>query len=106
MKDMKGMTNNTIQYGDRIFARLTMSGRTLVEFMINCVADNSELMAELFRITKGVRGLAKLYIRNQSQGWAEERAVLLYPDSPQPKPVIARSEPAHSPKMHFPWETH
>lgn len=81
---MNRMRNNNINLGDRVFARLTLGGRTIVEFMINCVNNTEELMAELYRITKGIRGLAKLYIRNQSKGWAEERAVMLYADSPAP----------------------
>ncbi len=66
-----------IRIGDRIFARLTMGGRTIVEFMVNRVGDMSELFRELRRAVPGVRGLAKLYVRNQSQGWAFEKAVLM-----------------------------
>ncbi len=66
-----------IRIGDRIFARLTMGGRTIVEFMVNRVGDMGELFRELRRAVPGVRGLAKLYVRNQSQGWAFEKAVLM-----------------------------
>ena len=67
-----------MEYGDRIFARLTMGRRTVVEFMVNRVGDMGELVGELRRIVAGVRGLATLYVRNQSRGWSEERPVMLY----------------------------
>lgn len=70
--------NQNIEYGDRIFARLTMGHRTLADFMINTVADFTELLTELRRLTKGIRGLATLHIRNQSKGWCSQRPLMLY----------------------------
>lgn len=74
---------NKIEYGDKIFARLTMGQRTIVEFMINRVADMTELLAELRRSTAGIRGLATLHIRNQSKGWSAERPLMLYANPSQ-----------------------
>ena len=70
-------TEKMISVGDRIFARLTMRGKTLVEFMVNKISDMNELFQELRRVLPGVRGLAKLYVRNQSQGWAFEKAIMI-----------------------------
>ena len=68
-----------ICYGDRLFARLVMHGRTVVEFMVNSINDLSELWGELRRHCRGIRGLAKLYLRNASRGWSMERPMMLYP---------------------------
>ncbi|MBD5355626.1 MAG: hypothetical protein HDR88_01270 [Bacteroides sp.] len=68
---------NKIEFGDTIFARLTMGGRTVVEFMINRVADMTELLGELRDVTRGLRGLATLYIRNKSRGWSQQRPLML-----------------------------
>lgn len=81
---MKRM-NHKIEYGDKIFARLTIGQRIITEFMINRVADLSELIAEMRYVTRGIRGLATLHIRNQSKGWSAERPLMLYtPRIPQP----------------------
>lgn len=107
-----------IEYGDRIFARLTMKGRTVVEFMINQVADMTQLIGELRHLTYGVYGLASLYIRNQTKGWSEERPLMLYSPERPSNPLFTPSghvaaTPSYSPfsvspapHMAFPWETH
>lgn len=73
-------TDRPISYGDRLFARLVMHGRTVVEVMVNSVSDLSELWGELRRQCRGMRGLAKLYLRNASRGWSMERHLMFYPD--------------------------
>lgn len=72
--------NRPICYGDRLFARLVMHGRTVVEFMVNSVNDLSELWGELRRQCRGISGLARLYLRNASRGWSMEKPLMLYPD--------------------------
>lgn len=69
-----------ISYGDKLFARIVMHGRTIVELMVNSVNDLTELWGELRRQARGACGLAKLYLRNMSQGWSIERPLMLYPD--------------------------
>ena len=107
-----------IDYGDKIFARLMMNGRTVVEFMINRVSDMTELIGELRHMTYGAKGLAKLYIRNQTKGWSQERPLMLYsPDfgrqtsrmglqtvASSASPFGMAVEPVR--RMAFPWETH
>lgn len=70
-----------ISLGDRIFARLVLRGKTLVEFMINSVGDFTELLVVLRRHCRGTRGLARLYLRNMSRGWSLERPMMLYDES-------------------------
>lgn len=94
-KDTNKM-NKRINKGDRIFARLTMGARTIVEFVIDKVESMTDLLIEVHRKTSGIRGLCKLYVRNQSKGWAQERPLMLYGAS-------GSTRPTHMP---FPWETH
>ena len=77
MKIMKKL-NHKIEYGDRIFARLTMGQRTIIEFIADRVSDLSELLAQLRHLTRGLRGLATLHLRNQSKGWSAQRPIMLY----------------------------
>ena len=80
MMGSNGMTIDTereIMMGDRVFARLVMGGRTIVEFMMNRIGSIDDLFVELRQMTRGLRGLAKLIIRNQSRGWGMERKLML-----------------------------
>ena len=70
-------TEREIMMGDRVFARLVMGGRTIVEFMMNRIGSIDDLFVELRQMTRGLRGLAKLIIRNQSRGWGMERKLML-----------------------------
>lgn len=72
------MDRYKIEKGDRIFARLTMGGRTLVEIMLNGIGSVSEVISELRRMCGEVRGLAKLYIRNHSRGWSFDKGLMVY----------------------------
>ncbi len=109
------MRNRIIRKGDRIFARLTMGARTVIEFMIDQVESMTDLLIEVHRATAGVRGLCKLYVRNQSRGWAQERPVMLYGTRSMAasKATINMSTVNAVPSpfsyyshMQFPWETH
>ena len=73
--------NFIIEKGDRIFARISKNGRTILEFMINCIGSVEELMQEIRRMVGDVRGLVKLCLRNQSRGWGQERLLMLYAGS-------------------------
>lgn len=101
-----------IKYGDRVFARVVMQGRTVVEFVMSQINDLTELFGELRHKMRGIRGLAKLYIRNMSRGWSEERPMMFYTELPfsfrRPAEVSgAPGSAATSPsRMLFPWETH
>lgn len=80
-------TTHKIKYGDKIFARLTLGHRVIAEFMMNRVSDFSELIAELRHSTQGLRGLATLHVRNQSEGWSEQRPLMLYAGTHHTRPV-------------------
>ena len=70
----------SITLGDKMFARLILRGKTVLEFMITSVRDLTELYTLLHSKCRGFRGLAKLYLRNMSKGWSEERPLMLYPE--------------------------
>lgn len=110
---------NKIEKGDRIFARLTSGGKTVAEFMTNQASGMSDIIGELRHVTYGRRGLCKLYVRNHSKGWSQERPMMLY--SPETEiresadrlaEVRLQSVSASAamlisrPHTIFPWETH
>lgn len=74
----RGCWKKEICLGDRIFARLIMGGRLVAEFMVNSVSSIKDLLDEMRQKIVDLRGLGKLQIRNQSQGWAEERHIMFY----------------------------
>lgn len=73
------MKNKGITYGDRIFARVTINGRTILNYMTEKVSNMAELLFELRQVMKDIKGLVILHIRNYHQGWGEERPMLLRP---------------------------
>jgi len=90
---------------------VVLQGRTIVEFMINKISDLSELFGELRKLTRGVKGLASLYVRNFSRGWSMERPLMLYPSGDgayrrSQLNAAAAAPAAPQKKMYFPWETH
>ncbi len=108
-----------IRYGDKIFVRLTMMGRVVLEMMVTKVCDYSELLAEVRRQVRHLRGLAMLSVRNMLRGWSDTRPIMLYrqtagvSDSRQARPAYAAASPTGSldfnepaPRMLCPWETH
>ena len=67
-----------IRLGDRIFARLVMGSRTVVEIMLDTVSGMTDVLGEVRKRCKTASGLARLYVRNHSRGWAEERPLMIY----------------------------
>lgn len=107
--------NRMIRKGDRIFARLTMGARTVIEFMVDKVESMTDLLLEVHKATAGIRGLCKLYVRNQSRGWAQERPLMLYGSQggggassldSRTGVRVATSPFSYYSHMQFPWETH
>lgn len=64
--------------GDRILARLSLNGRVVAEFVSDRLSDMSQLLNAVRGRTRTLRGLAQLYVRNLTRGWAEERPLMLY----------------------------
>lgn len=99
-----------IKFGDRIYVRLEMGRTVAAEFEIREVNDFTELLGELRHYTRGMHGLARLYVRNMTRGWSQERPLMLYADADARERRRLR-EPAkvrihERPRMLCPWETH
>lgn len=110
------INHGEIRKGDRIYARLVMGSRTIVELMLETVSGMTDVLGEIRKKCRSVRGLARLYVRNHSRGWAEERPLMLYSSAPVVSAATSGgsgfSSPfsgrARTPRPHmpFPWETH
>lgn len=65
-------------FGDRVQARLILNGRIVAEFISDRISDMTELLNAVRFRTRELRGLARLYVRNLTRGWADERPLMLY----------------------------
>lgn len=98
-------TSKPIRYGDRLFVRLVKEGRTLLNCMIDKVNDLTELYGEIRYITRDLRGLCTLHLRNASRGWSMERPLKLYGalSGPAAAPHRAPTPTAAPHGMEWPW---
>lgn len=71
---------NYLEYGDNVYARMTIGGKTIAEFQSAAMMDMSQVQREMRRLTRKFRGLASFYVRNLTRGWSLERPMMLYPD--------------------------
>ena len=69
--------DRTISLGDKIFARVTRNGHTILNFVSEKVANMSDLLAQLRKAMKDMHGLVMIHIRNYNQGWGTERPLML-----------------------------
>lgn len=92
--NIPGVGDRSIAFGDKMFARLVLKGKTIMEFIVTTVRDLSELFCLVHRKCHGLHGLAKLYLRNMSQGWSVERPLMLYAE-PKTTPEQKREYHAH-----------
>lgn len=112
-------------YGDRIYARLSVRGNKILEFMAESVGSMTELLGELRAQARKLRGLCKLYVRNMTRGWSFERPLMLYPEryptstgwrerlfddaettGPTTTTAPAATLSAARPRILNPWDTH
>lgn len=66
-----------ITLGDRIFARVTKNGSTILDIMTEQVSTIGELIMLLKSRLTDIQGLVMIHIRNYHEGWGEEKALLL-----------------------------
>lgn len=69
--------NNRINYGDRIFARVTKNGRTVFDFKSEKVTSIMQFLQMIRDALKGVTGLVLIHIRNYNEGWNQQRPLFL-----------------------------
>jgi hypothetical protein len=104
-------TGHNICYGDKIFVRLTVGSRTLLELTVTRVNDLSELYGVIRSHVRSFRGLTAMYIRNISRGWSATRPLMLYPSAAPRQQVAVQGslfsvDPQPERRMLMPWETH
>ena len=100
----------TITLGDKIFARVTRTGRTIYNFVSEKVSNMTDLIRQLREAMSDFHGLVMIHIRNYHQGWGEERPLMLYATKPSYFSNIELSQNSLDKqidkKQPFPWETH
>ena len=96
-----GRPDSLMSYGDRLSVRLMVADQCAMQYETSQAADMTDLMGDLRRRAKGLRGLAVVYIRNHDRGWTRERRIMLYP---QRKRAPAQRPNAVQVPMFFPWE--
>lgn len=96
-----------MRYGDRILVRVELPGGREVNFVSNELSDLTEVFGEIRSRVRGERGLARMSVRNATEGWRIDRPLKLYADRYLSRGLgnLHVSEPAPQ-HMPFPWETH
>lgn len=94
-----GRNDILMSYGDRISVRVVMNDKTILEYQTNQVADMTDLIGDLRRRAKDMKGLTTVIIRNHDRGWTRERHIKLYP-----KRQFIPNVDAIQPTIFFPWE--
>lgn len=113
------MNRYPITYGDRIYVSAIIDGRKVLEITLTDIADITTLLAEIRRTGRRLCGLARMFIRNYSQGWSILRPFRFYPDFPAPArrmPLAGQYDRSQRPagrpvattsrRPIFPWDTH
>lgn len=91
-------TGRPMKFGDRIHVRLARvqpGGNVLADFVLDNVNDMTEVFGELRFHTRGIQGLATLYVRNITRGWAFTQPFKLYDDFR--RPAVSVSHPITQP---------
>lgn len=101
----------TILFGDKIFARVTRNGHTVLNFVSEKVSNMADLLSQIRIAMKDIQGLVMVYIRNYNQGWGDERPLMLYARKKEiysfmNQKVERISATQGAREMYFPWETH
>ena len=107
-------SRKTITYGDKIFARITRNGKTIYNYVTETVGSLTEVLMDLRKLMKGMKGLVMVHIRNYNRGWGEERPLMLYASSYENSrdnfnpSSTSNYQKKSMPKggMLFPWQTH
>ncbi len=67
----------TISLSDIIFARATMMGREVANIRLHGISSMDDLVHRLRAELGSALGMVIVSIRNLSQGWTQERALIL-----------------------------
>ena len=72
------MNTYPIHATDRIFVRATLHGASVIELSISGIDSLTALIGEIRHAGRHLEGLANLFIRNLSQGWARTSFIKFY----------------------------
>lgn len=72
---MTTTTQKTVSREDNIFASIVINGKTIHTIASKNFSSINEVMNIATSQCDSVRGLAHLYIRNQSQGWSMDMLI-------------------------------
>ena len=68
---MKTNNNNPLSVSDQIVAQLESNGRVLASVKTNNIGSIDEIIVMIKALAGKFMGLARLTIRNQTQGWSQ-----------------------------------
>lgn len=63
---------NSISFGDTLYARVTMMGRPVFNLQLCDIESFAQLMSRVRGQLSGISGLVKISLRNASQGWCAD----------------------------------
>ena len=99
--------------GDHIYVCVMQYGRRVLEFSVNNVDCYTALLGEIRHAGRDLDGLMRVFIRNHTRGWSEERPLKFYAGMPAPRGRRERNgvsgtvRPVSAARrMLAPWETH
>ena len=89
------MNTYPIHATDRIFVRATLHGASVIELSISGIDSLTALIGEIRHAGRHLEGLANLFIRNLSQGWARTSFIKFYNRFPSPHTAAIRAASAY-----------
>lgn len=77
-KEQMNIEKGKIERGDEVYATLSLAGKTIVELkQVNDVSGIEDVMRKLRLLAGLYTGMARVYIRNRSKGWAMQLSMLM-----------------------------
>lgn len=77
-KEDMNIEKGKIERGDEVYATLSLAGKTIVELkQVDDVAGVDDVMRKLRLLAGLYTGMARVYIRNRSKGWAMQLSMLM-----------------------------
>lgn len=84
-------THDIISTGDQILATLTCNGKVLARISQSNFSSLSQIVRFITRLAGRFMGMARLTVRNKTQGWSRDIALA----SQMRMPTLATATPAH-----------
>lgn len=72
------MRKKSISIGDSVYVCVKQSGCKIFERVFQKVGSLTDLISGVRKLMRSYSGLVKIYIRNMTRGWSEERPLMFY----------------------------